>query len=248
MDCVILAAGKGDRLRKDGISLPKPLISVMDKPLLKYVLDELEFIDTDRVIVVLGFKSEAIRRFLSKLDYPFQVIPIVNPDYERENGSSLLTCKEVFKKEDQFVLMMADHVADPTIYQKACKHKGLGLCIDSKAPKHFTPSQIEEATKVKVKDGRVIKIGKDLSSWDGIDTGVFSLTPMIFEALNHLDSKHQELTLTAAVSTLIEWDIYFQAIDVSGLFWMDIDTVKDLTMAEQYLLSDNEGDNYKPQL
>ncbi len=235
MDWLILAAGMGNRFKEDGISLPKPLITLDDKPLIKHVLDGLETADPDRVIVVLGFKSETISRFLNKMDYPFHIIPIINQDYERGNGSSLLKCKDMLKKKEQFFLTMADHVVDPAIYQKASKNKGLGLCIDSKIPKHFTLSQVDEATKVKVKDGHLIAIGKNLSSWDGIDTGVFSLTPTVFEALKYPDSKDAKLTLTSAVLTLIEWGIDFKTIDVSGLFWMDIDTVEDLALAEHCL-------------
>lgn len=235
MDWVVLAAGMGNRFKEDGIFLPKPLITLDDKPLIKHVLDGLEIVDPDRVIVVLGFKSETIKCFLNKMDYPFQVISIVNPDYERENGSSLLKCEDMLKKEEQFFLTMADHVVDPDIYQEASKHKGLGLCIDRKIPTHFTPSQIDEATKVKVKDGHLIGIGKNLSSWDGIDTGVFSLTPTVFEALKYPGSKDAKLTLTSAVLTLIEWGMDFKTIDVSGLFWMDIDTVEDLALAEHSL-------------
>jgi bifunctional UDP-N-acetylglucosamine pyrophosphorylase/glucosamine-1-phosphate N-acetyltransferase len=59
--CIILAAGRSTRM-KSGI--PKALHPVCSRPMLGYVLDLVKEIKTNKVIFVLGFKHEQVKRFL----------------------------------------------------------------------------------------------------------------------------------------------------------------------------------------
>ena len=55
---IVLAAGKGTRLQSDG--LPKVMRLARGRPLLQYVLDALSFIDKQNIVIVVGYKKEAI--------------------------------------------------------------------------------------------------------------------------------------------------------------------------------------------
>ena len=57
---LVLAAGKGTRLQTEGIDLPKVLRQADGKPLLHYVLNSLSFLPTEDVILVVGWKKEAV--------------------------------------------------------------------------------------------------------------------------------------------------------------------------------------------
>lgn len=57
---LVLAAGKGTRLQTEGIDLPKVLRQANGKPLLYYVLSALDFIPQKDVILVVGWKREAV--------------------------------------------------------------------------------------------------------------------------------------------------------------------------------------------
>ena len=59
MQAVILAAGKGKRLLPLTAELPKPLISVLGKPILEHVLEALPE-DVDEVFIVIGYKGDLI--------------------------------------------------------------------------------------------------------------------------------------------------------------------------------------------
>lgn len=209
-------------------SVPKPLIPLAGKPLLQWVIEGLQVIEPHRLIVVVGYKHRYIEEFLTELecDPTIEIITTVNPEYERENGYSLLQTEDIVG--DRFLVVMADHVVDPRIYQKAAAHYSLGLCVDRKK----LPSK--EDTKVFIKEGKIVQIGKDLRRYNGVDCGVFMMTLEIFSALKFLEPR-RKITLTDAVTTLIKWEKDFKAIDVSGLLWADIDTPQDLAWAEETL-------------
>lgn len=59
---VVLAAGKGTRMESD---LPKVLMPACGRPIVEYVLDALEQVQVDRVIVVVGYRSDLVRETLS---------------------------------------------------------------------------------------------------------------------------------------------------------------------------------------
>jgi UDP-N-acetylglucosamine diphosphorylase/glucosamine-1-phosphate N-acetyltransferase len=57
---VILAAGKGTRLRTEGEDLPKVMRAACGRPLLHYVLDGLSFLNDEDIILVVGYKKEHV--------------------------------------------------------------------------------------------------------------------------------------------------------------------------------------------
>ena len=236
-DAVLLAAGEGKRLDPLTQHQPKPLIKLLGKPLLAHVLERLQVTGIKRVIIITGYKHEQIEKFLTQHpDWGFGIVTVFNENYERGNGDSLL-CAEQFV-EDRFLLAMADHLVDPRIYLKVAAHEGLGLCVDKNATLLAAgpqpQNQLAEATKVWIEEDRILQIGKHLNVWNGIDVGVFSMTTLIFEALHSLE-REKAVTLTSAVSRLIERGNAFSALDVSGMFWCDIDTPLELKIAEEKL-------------
>ena len=64
IDAIILAGGKGTRLRPLTFDIPKPLVKVNGKPLIEYALDELERNDVENVYISLGYKAEKIMHYL----------------------------------------------------------------------------------------------------------------------------------------------------------------------------------------
>ena len=60
MSAIVLAAGKGTRLRTEGCDLPKVMRQADGKPLLHYVLQGLDFIPAENIVVVVGYKKEAV--------------------------------------------------------------------------------------------------------------------------------------------------------------------------------------------
>ncbi|MCI9264071.1 MAG: NTP transferase domain-containing protein [Oscillospiraceae bacterium] len=57
---IVLAAGKGTRLRTEGVDLPKVLRVAAGRPLLGYVLEELGFLKEQDILLVVGYEGEKV--------------------------------------------------------------------------------------------------------------------------------------------------------------------------------------------
>ena len=57
---IIMAAGKGTRLRTDGVDLPKVLREAAGRPLLSYVLEGLGFLAPEDITLVVGYEGEKV--------------------------------------------------------------------------------------------------------------------------------------------------------------------------------------------
>ena len=66
MDAVILAAGKGERLRPITEKIPKPLIEVRGKPILEWILQDLARNNITRIYIIVNYMQEKIREFVDK--------------------------------------------------------------------------------------------------------------------------------------------------------------------------------------
>ena len=60
LKAVVLAAGKGTRMRTDGCDLPKVMRTACGQPLLHYVLDALDFIAPADTVVVVGYQKQTV--------------------------------------------------------------------------------------------------------------------------------------------------------------------------------------------
>ena len=69
---VVLAAGKGTRLRTNDSDAPKVMREACGKPLLGYVLDALSFIDKQDIIIVVGYKKDSIINWFDGYEYAVQ--------------------------------------------------------------------------------------------------------------------------------------------------------------------------------
>ena len=60
LKAIVLAAGKGTRLRTEGVDLPKVLRLAAGRPLLGYVLEALDFLPPEDIVLVVGYEQEKV--------------------------------------------------------------------------------------------------------------------------------------------------------------------------------------------
>ncbi len=235
MKAVLLAAGDGGRLRPLSLETPKVLLEVAGKPLICWTLEALRGVGITEVGVVVGCNAEKVESALRDVRPGLSLEFIENPDWRGENGRSLHAARE-FAGDAPFVLCMGDHLASPKVIESlvAMEDRASVLCVDSHAE---LPFQIDDATKVIVgPNGEVVEIGKDLSWWNAVDTGVFRLDPVVFKATDYLIRKEgRGLELSQVVRLFTEERAPFATCDVTGLFWADVDTLEDYRAVERLL-------------
>ena len=66
--CIVLAAGKGKRMKSD---LPKVLHDINGEPIIRILVDTLKAVRFDRIVVVIGFKGEMVQDALKDYDVDF---------------------------------------------------------------------------------------------------------------------------------------------------------------------------------
>lgn len=221
---VVLAAGFGSRLSgDDGAHRLKPLTPVAGTPLIVRTFRSLERAGCRRAVVVLGYRADAMRRGIEEVyEGPLELVFAVNERYELKNGLSVLAARPLV--DDSFVLVMADHVVGDALMDVARRHVPApghaALLVDYKIDAVF---DLEDATKVVVEDGSVRAIGKELTAFNAIDTGVFVCTDGLFEALEAVYRKQGDAALSDGVRHLAAAG-RMQALDVGDGFWQDVDT------------------------
>ncbi|WP_297523314.1 bifunctional L-myo-inositol-1-phosphate cytidylyltransferase/CDP-L-myo-inositol myo-inositolphosphotransferase, partial [Thermococcus sp.] len=162
------------------------------------------------------------RGFLEK--HGFDAELVINPEPEKGNGHSLHLAGE--KVSGRFVLVMSDHVYSEAFVERAVKGKGL---IADRKPGWV---DIDEATKVKVKNGRVEHIGKNLKEWDAVDTGFFVLDDGIFAVTSALEEERDGDYALSEVVERAKLPVTF----VDSLAWTDVDTLEDVKRAGKMLV------------
>ena len=236
MKCLIIAAGKGSRLRQRGNS--KPLIPILGVPLIERVIRLALEAGADDFYVVTGYEGEHVCAFLNRLRDRLGVCisPIVNEDWEKENGLSVLKAREHLR--GPFLLLMADHLFDPFIARRLMRlplsdgEIALGVDGDSRD----SLIDMEDVTRVKTEGGKIRNIGQGLTDFNGFDTGIFLCSPAIFGALERCAQEYDDTTLSGAVRVLAA-ENRAQAIDVGGYFWIDVDDPVAFRRAENALLA-----------
>ena len=228
---VILAAGDGDRLGSLTSTCPKVLLSVNDKALISYPIEAMVAAGISEVGIVVGYLADKVVEVLGNgSNFGVKTRYIFNSDYLGGNAISVYKARE-WAQGAPIVLCMGDHLMENTLVRRLLDRQTLNetLCIDCSPAQHH---QLAEATKVIVdKAGCIKDIGKNLTYWDGLDTGVFLLTENFFRALDELVSRLGiDIEISDVIRFLISRGHCFDTCNVSGCFWADVDTEEILNM------------------
>jgi 1L-myo-inositol 1-phosphate cytidylyltransferase len=228
---VVLAAGCGVRLAETECALPsKLLIPVRQKPLVWHAIRGLELAGCRRILVILGHAADEVRESIERTyDGNGQIEFLFNPLYKMSNGVSVLCAKDHLT--GNFQLVMGDHLVSDDIMTAlpACKPPpgGTVLLIDRRLDRIF---DLDDATKVQERYGRIYRIGKTISDYNGVDIGVFSSTPGLFTALEAVLAEKGDASLTDGIQRLADAGL-MRAAPIDG-YWQDIDTPEMLAYAE----------------
>lgn len=231
MNCLIIAAGLGSRLRS--VADSKPLTRVCGVPLIEHVIRAAAVGGAGRFHVATGHEADRLEAFLAALaqrtDLEIRTVRV--PDWTRANGHSVIAGAD--RIDGDYLLLMSDHLFDPEIVRalsRAPRPAGLRLAVDRDLAR---PSlDLDDATKVALgDDGRIVSIGKSLERYDAVDTGIFHATPALAVAIREAIAAGGGGGLSEGVQLLADRGAA-ETMDVAGRFWLDVDDPPSLEMAE----------------
>ena len=230
---VILAAGLGSRLAKTSDDI-KPLKLVGGMSLIQRNIQHLADCGIEEVVIVTGYHADILESTLREdcKNIPVKLTFVFNSEYRKSNGISVLCARNAIN--GNFILTMADHIFEPEMIQDAVsiippKHGAL-LCVDYKLSEVF---DMDDATKVCVRDGKVAAIGKQITGYNAVDTGLFVCTPTLFSALEQAAdaSPKHDCSLSEGIATLMKTG-RMAVKDIGALKWQDVDDDMMLHQAE----------------
>jgi len=235
---IILAAGFGSRLQDDDASdRLKPLTEVGGEPLLVRAVRGLGLAGCGRIVIVVGHGADDVAAgFEASYHGDVDVVFATNERFDLANGVSVLAARPHLLGET-FIIAMADHVVGDDVMRLAGEHHPLPgtatLLVDRKLDSIF---DMDDATKVWSRDGRVERIGKALTEYDCVDCGIFVCTTALMDALAEVLERRGDASLSEGVQALASQGA-MHVLDIGDGFWQDVDTPDMLAHAERMLRS-----------
>ena len=234
MQAVVLAAGKGTRLRPLTDDKPKVLVEVNGTPLIEDVFDNLIDAGASELIVVVGYKAEQI---IDRYGDEYRDTPITYTHQREQLGLAHAILQAEPHIDGDFMLMLGDNVFRGNLKDVANRQK------EDRADAAFLVEEVpyEEASRYGVLDtneyGEVTEVVEkpDDPPSNLVMTGFYTFTPAIFHACHLVQpSDRGEYELPDAIDLLIQSGRTIDAIRLDG--WrIDVGFPEDRDRAEERL-------------
>ncbi|WP_050031989.1 UTP--glucose-1-phosphate uridylyltransferase AglF [Halorubrum halophilum] len=234
MQAVVLAAGKGTRLRPLTDDKPKVLVEVNGTPLIEDVFDNLIDAGATELVVVVGYKAEQI---IDRYGDEYRDVPITYTHQREQLGLAHAILQAEPHVDGDFMLMLGDNVFRGNLGDVASRQR------ETRADAAFLVEEVpyEEASRYGVLDtneyGEVVEVVEkpDDPPSNLVMTGFYTFTPAIFHACHLVQpSDRGEYELPDAIDLLIQSGRTIDAIRLDG--WrIDVGYPEDRDRAEDWL-------------
>ena len=195
MKAMILAAGKGTRVRPITHTTPKPMIPILQKPVMEFLLELLRQHGFNQIMVNVSHLSEEIenyfrdgQRFGVQIAYSFEGRiedgKLIGDALGSAGGLKKIQDFQPFF-DDTFVVLCGDALIDLDLGEAVRRHKEKGA-MASLITKRVPPNQVSSyGVVVSDPDGRVLsfqeKPAVEDAASDMINTGIYIFEPEVFD-------------------------------------------------------------------
>src|SRR6266705_1667949 len=219
---VILAAGRGTRMRELTVDLPKPMIEVRSKPVLQHIVEGLRDAGIRDCLIVVGYRADVVRDFFGDgsrynvaIQYKTQTV--------QDGTGRVVDLARDFVRNRPFILAYGDILVDPANYEPL-----VDLPDDVEAMLTVTRGEdVSKGGAVFLNDEMHLvdlrekpKPGEPTSPW--YNAGLYAFRPSIFHFITKLKpSPRGEYELTDAVRDLAYSSKKVKALKLTGA-WADV--------------------------
>src|SRR5262245_48794379 len=219
---VILAAGRGTRMRELTAELPKTMIEVRGKPVLQHIVEGLRDAGIRDCLIVVGYRADAVRDFFG--DGSCYNVAIQSKRQTVQDGTGrVVEFAQDFVDNHPFILAYGDILVDPANYKRV-------VDLPDEVEAMLTVTRGEDVTKggaVFVNEKMELvdlrekpKPGEPTSPW--YNAGLYAFRPSIFDFTAKLKpSPRGEYELTDAIRELAQSGNKVKAIELTGE-WADV--------------------------
>jgi L-glutamine-phosphate cytidylyltransferase len=240
MKAIILAAGQGTRLQPLTNEKPKCMVKYNHKPIIDHIIEVIKLCNINDIAVVNGYKKEVLEAYLIDQDISF----FTNDKYDTTNMVSTLFSALDYM-DDDIIISYADIIYKKEVLDKLIRSKAnFSVVIDKKWKELWSvrmDDPLVDAETLKIKNGKIIELGKKPKSYDDIEgqyIGLIKISKCVlakfidyYFSLNQLilyDTKDfDNMYMTSLIQLVID-----NLFDISPVFinggWLEIDTLDDL--------------------
>lgn len=240
VQAIILAAGRGSRLKSETRNRPKCLAEVDNLPLLEHQLRCLSQIGVQSVFVVAGYRANQVEKAVEG-----RAAVIRNGDWAASNSLySLWLCRHWVA--GPVIVLNCDVLAHPEILHRLVGSGANSFAYDSSSGTE------DEHMKVRMEDGYLEAMSKCMEPEHshGENVGILyfdrdAVEVLFWEAEAVLASHGRHVWAASAVERVAR-GVKFLGVDVSDLPWCEIDFPEDLAHARQNTWPIISGQRPKP--
>lgn len=240
MQAIILAAGMGKRLKDLTAHNTKCMIEVNGKTLIERSLEQLDELNLDRIIIVVGYEGEKLRRFIGGLSVDTPILFVENPIYDKTNNIYSLYLAKDFLVEDDTLLLESDLIFEEGTLKELVDDPRPTLALVDKYESWM------DGTVVKLDENDDIVAFIPGKRFEFADIPSYYKTVNIYKFSKEFSSTHYVPFLEAYSSALGNNEYYEQVLRViallddstvkakrlTGQLWYEIDDLQDLNIAE----------------
>ncbi len=228
---VVLAAGRGTRMRDLTAEVPKPMIQVRGKPVLQHIIEGLRDAGIREFLIIVGYHADAVQNFFGdgsrynvEIQYATQTV--------QDGTGRVVDLSREFVGNSPFVLGYGDILVDPANYKRV-------VDISEDIEALITVTRGEDVSKggavflndrMELLDLREKSQPGEVERWSAIseravpfyNAGLYAFRSSIFEFTAKLKpSPRGEYELTDAIRDLAQSGKKVQALELTGE-WADV--------------------------
>lgn len=236
MKAVILAAGKGTRMRELTNDIPKPMLKVWGKPILEHILDGLTLAGIRDIFIVTGYRAEVVEGYFGNGASRGLNIAYGRQMVQDGTGKAPELARE-FVGSDSFLLTYGDILVKPETYQnmvRRFKESDFGGLLTTTPGEDVTKGGIlffdgqfcferlvEKPSAAQLEELRkqgLLKTGAPV--W--YNAGIYIFKPAIYEYTARLQkSPRGEYELTDAITAMRQAGHRLAGLQIDGR-WVDV--------------------------
>jgi mannose-1-phosphate guanylyltransferase/phosphomannomutase len=182
MKAVVMAGGEGTRLRPMTSSMPKPLLPIVNRPIMDHVLRLLKRHGFAEVVVTVQFLASLVRNYFGDGEEMDMSISYANEESPLGTAGSVKNAEEALR-DDTFLVISGDALTDIDLTELVKFHRDNGALVTVCLKRVANP--LEFGITIVDDEGRVERF-LEKPTWgqvfsDTVNTGIYVMEPEVFD-------------------------------------------------------------------
>jgi len=243
MKMIVLAAGRGTRLRPITENTPKCMVNLAEKPIIEWQIENALSKRLKKILIIGGFQSEKISTLGQEL--------LINERFAETNMVYTLSCAGDELK-DEVVVSYGDIYYESSVLEKVMDSDyDISIVVDldwlDYWKTRFEDPLLDAETLKLGENSEILEIGQQITDLSDVDAQYIGLmkfskkgSKILSQILNNIKNQNifingrnfESMYLTDILNYMIQGGITVNAIKIRRS-WLEIDDLNDLEIAEQ---------------